>query len=111
MTFDWAIVATTMIITFATLVLDIRGKIEVRTAYATYAICGFIQFLVKVALGESSGAVFTGTLSAVVAYLWWRNRRKGGWKKAVRQLGAKSRARIEQLVENMTPSPLPSPAK
>src|SRR6266498_5768978 len=43
------------------------------------------------------------------AYMWWKNRRKGGWKKAARRIGAKSKAWVEALVRQITPSPIPSP--
>lgn len=52
-----------------------------------------------------------GVLLAVVYTIaWWRNRRKGRGRKALKELGAKSRARVRSLVRRMTPSPIPSPA-
>ena len=51
-----------------------------------------------------------GAIAAIwCAIDWWHNRRNGKWKRAARALGAKSKARVEALIENMTPSPIPSP--
>lgn len=51
------------------------------------------------------GVVF-GAEAAYFTYLWWK-KRKGRGKKALKQLGAKSRALVEALVRQMTPIPSP----
>jgi threonine/homoserine/homoserine lactone efflux protein len=51
---------------------------------------------------QAAGAVY-------FTWLWWRN---GGGRRprpTLRQIGAKSRARIQTLVRQMTPSPVPTP--
>ena len=59
--------------------------------------------------GNTGWAVFQGCLAAYWAWMWWRGRRKGRMKKAAKELGAKSRARIDALVERLSPSPIPTP--
>ncbi len=44
-------------------------------------------------------------------WLWWKNRRKGQGKRAMKTLGAKSRAKIEVMARQLTPSPIPSPVR
>lgn len=69
---------------------------------ALYSIANMIN-------GDIGLAIFNGSLAAIIAILWWR--RGGGkrTKKAARHLGEKSKARVQALVEQMTPSPVPSP--
>jgi hypothetical protein len=75
--------------------------------YAIAAICYFVG----ATLADFSlwWRVFFGSLAVAGIWLWWINRRKGRGKKALRQLGAKSKARVDALVRQMTPSPTPSP--
>lgn len=58
--------------------------------------------------GRLGWGAFNATTAALLAWAWWN---KGGGKrtkKAARELGAKSRARVEDLVRQMTPSPIPN---
>lgn len=62
--------------------------------------------------GTKPMIVWHGLLAAVCTYMWWRHRdRDGKGKKALKELGAKSRARIASLVEQMTPSPIQTPVR
>lgn len=54
-------------------------------------------------------AVIYGLFAAYFTWLWWRGRRNGRRRKALKDLGAKSRARIEAMVRQMSPSPIPAP--
>lgn len=72
--------------------------------------CGYVL----VALGAAARADWLAAgwfllLAAAAAFWWWRNG-GGRWRRAARELGAKSKARVEALVERMTRSPIPSPA-
>jgi hypothetical protein len=51
-----------------------------------------------------------GALAVWFGVQWWRGGGGGHTKRAARELGAKSRARVDALVRQMTPSPIPSPA-
>lgn len=75
-----------------------------------YAIGNWLSFLAKVMDTSPGWAAFFGLLATWFTWLWWKNRRKGRGRKALRELGAKSRARVQALVDQMTPSPIPSPA-
>lgn len=72
------------------------------------AIGMWIGFVSVVADG-SMWATVNGLLAIWCTYVWWKNRRNGRGKKALRELGARSRARVEAMVRQMTPSPIPSP--
>ena len=63
---------------------------------AVYAAIRFWPF----AAGSAASAVIAA------AWLWWRHKRPG---RAVRSLGAKSRARIEALARRMPPARIPVP--
>lgn len=75
------------------------------TAAALFAVRTVMEFVTGDVWSYVPGAVAT----VYFAVQWWRNRRNGRWKKAAKQLGAKTRARVASLVENMTRSPIPSP--
>jgi hypothetical protein len=68
-------------------------------------------FLIGVAQGQTGFSVVAGAIAILHGYLWWKNWRNGGGKKAALELGAKSWARVQNLIDNMKPSPLPSPAR
>jgi predicted negative regulator of RcsB-dependent stress response len=55
-----------------------------------------------------TGVIFFA-LAAYFTWQWWKHRRNGRMKKAAKALGAKSKARVEALVRQMTRSPIPSP--
>lgn len=78
-------------------------------ANAFYAIGNWVQFLAFVLAQDPFGSALTGLAAAYFTWLWWRNRRSGRGRKAFAELGAKSRARVQSLVDQMTPSPIPSP--
>lgn len=84
------------------------GAIERRVFYGLNAIMLWVMFAASV-LTVWPGAFVWGGAAALYTYLWWKHRRKGGWKKGARELGEKSKARVQALVEQMTPSPIPSP--
>jgi hypothetical protein len=77
---------------------------------ALAAVVNLAVFIAELLDGAVVGAVINGSIAAVCAYLWWKGRRNGKWKRAARELGAKSKARVEALLENMSPSPVPAPA-
>lgn len=79
-------------------------------AYGLYAIGNWVSFIANVMEGSTIWAALFGLLAALFTWLWWKGRRRGRGRRALRELGAKSRARIEAMVRNMTPSPIPSPA-
>ncbi|WP_433233922.1 hypothetical protein [Actinomadura nitritigenes] len=77
---------------------------------AWYAAGWWLFFLAEVMKGEPFWSTVDGTIAALYTRSWWNNRPKGRGRKALRELGDKSRRRIQALVDNLTPSPVPSPA-
>lgn len=78
--------------------------------YGFWSLSSACFFLYNVFTHSPGWATFQGSLAAYWAWMWWRGRRKGRMKKALKELGAKSQARVDALVERLTPSPIPSPA-
>lgn len=96
---------------FAPPVLASAGMLDTRRAWPIMTLAAASIVVVDVTIEHSRvdamiWAVFTG----FCAHKWWNNRRKGGWKRAARQLGAKAKAAIDAMVRQLTPSPIPSPA-
>jgi Flp pilus assembly protein TadB len=83
--------------------------LPLRISLALSAIAGFILFVANVIDGSIGWAAFQGSLAVMFAWLWWRNGGNRRMKKAARELGAKSKARVDALVEQMKPSPIPVP--
>jgi hypothetical protein len=54
-------------------------------------------------------SVISGTLAAIGAWIWWRSGR-GKRRKALRELGAKSKARLAALVRKAREAGVPRPA-
>lgn len=82
---------------------------KMQLAHGLYAIgCG-LSFVASVLEADALGTAINGLFTAWFTWLWWKNRRNGRRKRAMKDLGAKSRARIEAMVRQMTPSPIPSP--
>lgn len=79
-------------------------------AYGLYVVGCALSFIGNVLDGSHGWAAFWGVLAAYFAWRWWKNRRKGRGKKALKELGDKSRRRVQALVDQMTPSPIPSPS-
>lgn len=77
--------------------------------YGLFAIGYWLGFLGSVMEANPLGAVLYGLLAAFFTWLWWKGRRKGRGRRALRELGDKSRRRIRALVDQITPSPIPSP--
>ena len=77
---------------------------------ALYAAGWWLWFLSAVADGDIGQAVLDGLFASLWTWLWWKNRPRGRGRKALRELGDKSRQRVQELVDQMTPSPVPSPA-
>lgn len=87
-----------------------RGRPELKSpCYASYAVGWWMCFLAQVMEGDPVWAALDGLVAAAYTVAWWRNRRKGRGRRALREIGAKSRARIEAMVRQITPSPIPSP--
>ena len=78
--------------------------------YGTAAVLVALHTLADLVAGNAMSSVVGAVATSYFAVLWWRNRRKGRGRRVAKQLGAKSRALVEALVENMTRSPIPSPA-
>lgn len=88
-----------------------RGRVELTAcSYAAFAVALWLLFIANAMTGDAFWATVDGLLAVVYTIAWWRNRRKGRGRKALKELGAKSRARVRSLVRRMTPSPIPSPA-
>lgn len=109
MSFDDAFVYCHLLALTTVCILWLLDVVDDRVFWGSYAIIYSAAFVVAAAEGDWAGCAVDAFWFVVAAYLWWRNRRKGGWKRAARELGAKSQARVEALLENMSPSPIPSP--
>jgi hypothetical protein len=102
---------TATFVCFAALVMVIFGDSErTHQGNALFALANWTQFVVETIRGDTFWAVLDGLLAAWFTWLWWKNRRKGRGRKALKELGDKSRRRVQVLVEQMTPSPVPTPA-
>lgn len=77
--------------------------------YGFWALSATAFCVYDVVTSSTGWAVFQGSLAAYWAWKWWQGRRKGRMKRAAKELGAKSRARVEALVERLSPSPIPVP--
>jgi hypothetical protein len=82
---------------------------DLTATHGAYAIAGWLAFLSNVIDQSPGWSTWSGLVAAFCTYLWWKNRRNGRWKKAAKALGAKSKARVQALVRQITPSPIPSP--
>lgn len=75
-----------------------------------FAISGNIVWLVQDVITHDRFSLIWGTVWTILAIWWWRRNGGGkGLKKAAKELGEKSRAKVQELVDNLTPSPIPSP--
>lgn len=93
------------------LLVGMRRRVELKsTSYAWYAAGWWLGFISSVMDTSPPWTAITGLIAAIYTWLWWKNRRKGRGRRALRELGDKSRRRVAALVEQMTPSPIPSPA-
>lgn len=70
----------------------------------------WLWFLSMVVQGEAALSAWSGMWAAYFTWRWWNGPRNRRHRKALRELGAKARARIEAMVRQITPSPIPSPA-
>lgn len=77
---------------------------------ALLAVSLWMAFVASLLIGDLIDAAIFGAGAALATWFWWKHRRKGRGRKALRELGDKSRRRIQALVDNLTPSPVPSPA-
>lgn len=75
-----------------------------------YAIGAWLVFVACLMVGAIYPAAVFGVLAVLATRRWWNGRRKGRGRKALKELGDKSRRRVQALVDRMTPSPIPSPA-
>lgn len=95
-------------------VIAVAGQIlqewPAHRVHGLLAIANWIMFAAQVLNGDRVWAAIHGLLAVYMTWSWWRNRPKGRGRKALRELGAKSRARVQALVDRVTPSPIPSPA-
>lgn len=89
--------------------LLLTDRIDRSVYWGAVAAWAAVFTVLNVAEGSPVRAAIHAAVAAVCGFLWWINRRKGRMKRAARELGEKSRARVQALVEQMTPSPIPSP--
>lgn len=72
--------------------------------------CGSFLLFLSACLDHSIGfAALQAALAGIYVWLWWRNGGGRRMKKIARELGAKSKARVDALVEQMQPSPISVP--
>lgn len=75
-----------------------------------YAVGLWIGFIANVIDTSPVWAAVYGLGAAYYTWRWWKNRRNGRMRKALRELGAKSRAKVQVLVDRITRSPAPAPS-
>lgn len=85
-----------------------RSEEATHRSHGAFAVANWLLFIGDVMREEALWAALAGPCAVLFTWLWWKNRRKGNGRKALKQLGEKSRARVAALVERMTPSPIPS---
>lgn len=73
------------------------------------AAASFFLFIADVLTANYLGISINGLLGAYWGYTWWKNRNKGGWENALRHYGEKTKDKIKEMVDNITPSPVPLP--
>lgn len=106
----WAAMGPMMQGLYLGLRAHLGGRPELKSpCYACYAVAWWVMFVAQVMKGETLWATLNGLLAAAYTVAWWHNRRKGRGKKALKEQGDKSRRRVQALVDQMTPSPIPSP--
>lgn len=103
--------ALTFLISGTGCVLSVAGALlllhnrRCDTGRALVAIGNWLVFLNAVAVENYTATAINGSIAAVTTWLWWRNGGGPRTRKTVRQLGAKSAARITALVRNIGPAP------
>ncbi|MFV2172265.1 hypothetical protein ACFHW2_12230 [Actinomadura sp. LOL_016] len=80
-----------------------------RPADLLFAIGFWLAFIACAVSQDVFRTAFFGSGAVLFTWLWWKNRPRGRGRRALRELGAKSRARVRALADRMTPSPIPSP--
>lgn len=85
-----------------------RGMTYTHIANGLIAIGWWLSFFANILDRDYVWIWVTGIAAVFYTWLWWRNRKKGKWKKILKEAGAKTRAIIVNMVKNMTPSPIPS---
>lgn len=71
-----------------------------------YAVGNGLQTLSFAVRGDVLWATAFGLVTVWALWMWWRRGGGDKTKKAARELGAKSRARVQALVDAITPAPL-----
>lgn len=102
----WFFAAVALYFTWG--ILGLCGA-DLRLLHAIAAGSSWCFSLTAVAAGEPAHAALTGLTGAYFVWLWWRSGGGRGLRRTARQLGAKSAARVQALVRQMTPSPVPLP--
>jgi hypothetical protein len=92
----------------AAVMMRLRGR-EVHTLIGVFAVASWTAVIDDVLSHDPIRMAIEGALALWWTWLWWNNR-NGQDRRAARELGEKSRARIRALVTSLTPSPAPSPA-
>ncbi|WP_433225429.1 hypothetical protein [Actinomadura formosensis] len=106
----WIAFAVGLPVYYFVTVAVLRGSAEaLRRAFGYGAASNWIGFVAGVLDGDRA-SIICGLLAVWFTWEWWRRRRGGRGREVLRELGAKSRARIEAMVRQMSPSPIPSPA-
>ncbi len=94
--------------------LFIRGMAKndddlIHLSRAAYAIAFWIWFVAAALSHDQASAAIEGFFAILNTYLWWRNRKNRKRRRALQELGAKSRAIIAGMSAKLTPSPIPTP--
>lgn len=72
------------------------------------ALTSWVVFVADVLDGDRLGSVLSALIAVYFTWLWWKGS-NGRRRSALRELGDKSRRRVQALVDQTTPSPIPSP--
>lgn len=99
-----ALTVTGNIISFTGVWIFFRGKRQ--TSYAFMAAGSWILLAAAVATDDLLMGSINGLAAVLMTWLWWKG--GGRARRAFRQLGAKSTARISALVRNLAPTPAPT---
>lgn len=95
-----------ILVTYGACFAALRGLIEIHVGFGVVAFTNWIGFVDQLVVGDPF-APGNGLIAAFFTYLWWKHWPRGRGRKALTNLGEKSRALIRSLAERVKPSPLP----
>lgn len=88
--------------------MAMNNKEHMQLGRAVLATSMTVGALICFLVASFVGGFITSILAAYWIWQWWKHRRKGKWKKAMKLCGEKTKAKVKAMVDSMTPSPIPN---